>query len=55
MSIEDLATGVRKLGNNMAAAAGGSQSALSAFDAMGVKVKTASGAHLVIDPWQAMP
>ncbi len=44
VSIEDLATGIRKLGNNMASAAGGGKEAQAAFAALGVSVKTSSGA-----------
>jgi ribosomal protein L12E/L44/L45/RPP1/RPP2 len=44
VSVEDLATGIRKLGNNMASAAGGSKEAQAAFAAIGVSVKTAGGA-----------
>lgn len=43
VSIEDLATGIRKLGNTMASAAGGGKEAQAAFSAMGVSVKTAGG------------
>jgi lambda family phage tail tape measure protein len=43
VSIDDLATGVRKLGNSMADAVGGSKEAQAAFKAIGVNVKTASG------------
>jgi len=41
--LEALATGTRKLATHMADAAGGSKEALAAFDAIGVKVKDASG------------
>lgn len=43
VSIEDLATGLKKLAVNMAAAAGGSKEAQATFDALGVKVTDAAG------------
>lgn len=41
--LEALATGTRKLATHMADAAGGSKEALAAFDAIGIKVRDASG------------
>lgn len=41
--LEDIATGARKLAQNMAAAAGGSTEAAAAFKAIGVEVKNADG------------
>lgn len=41
--LEDIATGARKLAQNMAAAAGGSKDAAEAFKAIGVEVKNVDG------------
>ena len=41
--LEDIATGARKLAQNMAAAAGGSKDAAAAFKAIGVEVKNVDG------------
>ena len=43
VSTESLATGVRKLSQNMAAAAGGAKQQTAAFDAIGVSVKNVDG------------
>lgn len=43
-SLEGLTTGISKLTKNMASAAGGSKEQIAAFEAIGVSVKTASGA-----------
>lgn len=42
-SLEDIATGTKKLAQNMAAAAGGSKEAAAAFEAIGVSVKNVDG------------
>ncbi|MGK2897206.1 MAG: hypothetical protein ACSLE9_00765 [Burkholderiaceae bacterium] len=44
VSIDDLATGIKKLGNNMAAAAGGNKEIAAVFTAIGVSATTTSGA-----------
>jgi ribosomal protein L12E/L44/L45/RPP1/RPP2 len=49
VSIEELAKGVKSLSVNMAAAAGGSKEQAAAFEAIGVKTKTADGALRNID------
>lgn len=43
VSMEDLATGLKKLAVNMAAAAGGGKEAQATFDALGVKVTDTAG------------
>ena len=43
VSIDDLATGIKKLGNNMAAAAGGNKEIAAVFTAIGVSTTTTTG------------
>ncbi len=43
VSIDDLATGIKKLGNNMAAAAGGNKEIAAVFTAIGVSATTTAG------------
>src|SRR5262245_51974382 len=44
VDVESLSTGMRKFSDQIAAAAGGNKEAVALFDALGVKVKDASGA-----------